>query len=502
VAIDDRAQVRSEQHEGALGPYLRAIRAHRVVVAAVTLIALLSAIAWHTQRDSRYEATVKLLVAPLSPDNATFDGVALVRDSNDPTRTAQTAAALIESAQAAEATAREIGRGDTRRDVQAAIKVRPQGESNILAVTAEATDPALAARLANTYAAQSLAIRATAVREQLRPIIARLEAGGLPDDQRRARTLEGVTGDPTLSIAERALAADEPIGARGWLIALLALVAGFVVGAAAALLMEQLGQRLREEEEFVRVYPLPILARVPKVRSRMFGGGDLTDVPPGVREAYRTLQVQVEQLEPDSRIFMLTSGSSGDGKTSSAINLALALVAGGHRVILMDLDPRKPDLTRILGLSESPGVMDALGAGTSLDELLVPAPRMPPLSVLPGGAGAVLSLDVLSRRLRSLMAAARELADYVIVDTAPLGQVSDALRIVPFVDEVILVARPGDTQRPQFQLLRELLERAHVVPLGIVMVGTADRASSSYYGYGQPSERAPRRFSLARDAED
>jgi Mrp family chromosome partitioning ATPase/capsular polysaccharide biosynthesis protein len=503
-SLIDASQLRTigdERSDSGLRPYLRAIRAHRLLVAAVTILACLAAVVWHTRGTPTYESSTKILLTPLTASDTTFAGVQLIRDSNDPTRIAQTAAALVESPQAALATARRIGGGATRAGVARAIKVRPEGQSNIIAVTASASSPAGAVRLADAYAAAALQRRGAAVKAQIDPIMSRLRASPLAADRARAAALRGIAADPTLSISQPAVAAGAPIGTATWLIALIALAAGFTIAATAALLMEHFDRRVREEQDFSGLYPVPILARIPKVRDRMFAAGDLTAVPPVVRDAYRTLQVQIEQLGSTSRTIMVTSGSGGDGKTSVAINLALALVASGHRVVVMDLDVRKPDLTRLLGLSDAADVMKLVTARAAVDDLLVHAPRLPPLVVMPGGRGEgeIVLLAALARRLPAILAEARSVADYVIIDTAPLGRVSDALQIVPHVDEVLVVARPGATERPHFELLRDLLSRAGVVPAGIVMTATTDRNAETVYGHGAGLDRLRPRSLAQRD---
>ena len=295
--------------------------------------------------------------------------------------------------------------------------------------------------------------------------------------------LSAVANDPTLSISQPAVAPDGPIGKGTIVILVLGLVAGFTLAATVALLMEHFARRVRDEHDLVAAYPLPVLARVPKVRDRLFADGDLTAVPIAVREAYSTLQVQVEQFGPRPRIVLVTSGSGGEGKTSTALNLALGLIAAGHSVLLMDLDLRKPDLTRILGMAESADVMALVSAQATVADLVV-ATRLPPLRVVPGGRGGqVAGLGALTQRLPSIFADARGLADYVVVDTAPLGWVSDALRLVPYVDDVLISVRPGATERARFEVLRDLLTRAAIVPAGIVIVGTAAGNEDSYpYG--------------------
>jgi capsular polysaccharide biosynthesis protein len=164
-AAPDTALARSAG-EGALGPYLRAIRGHRLLILMVTLAAIGASAAWIILRTPEYKATADLLVTPLPQEDQTFLSLPLLRDSGDPTRTVQTAATVVESGQAAQRTARTLGRGWTPRKVLEAVDVQPQGESNILAVTATAEDAPVAARIANAFARGALDARSEAVKRQ------------------------------------------------------------------------------------------------------------------------------------------------------------------------------------------------------------------------------------------------------------------------------------------------------------------------------------------------
>src|SRR5829696_2989246 len=138
--------------EGALRPYLRAIDAHRILVALCTLAALAGCVAWLSQRTENFEATAEILVTPLPEGDVTFQGLPFLRDYGEATRTIQTAATLVESPAASERTARLMGNGWTRQRVQANVGVQPQGESSVLAITGKAESGEEAAHLANTYA--------------------------------------------------------------------------------------------------------------------------------------------------------------------------------------------------------------------------------------------------------------------------------------------------------------------------------------------------------------
>ena len=176
-------------------------------------------------RTPSYEATANLLVTPLPQDDETFRGLQLLRDSGDPTRTVQTASSVVESVEAARRTAQMLGAGWSTQRVKDSVSIAPEGESNILAVTGTADDAGLAARLANTYTRQTLAVRRDALERDVGPLLdqlrARQRALGSADSEAAAQLedrinqLENVrTGnDPTLSISQTAEAPSSASGA-------------------------------------------------------------------------------------------------------------------------------------------------------------------------------------------------------------------------------------------------------------------------------------------------
>jgi capsular exopolysaccharide synthesis family protein len=467
-------------------------------VLLVTLAAVGGSLLYLSLREEEYEATANLLVTPLPQDDQTFLGLQLLRDSGDPTRTIQTAATLVESPAAARATAERVNRGMDADDVLEDVEVQAEGESNILAVTATADSPRRAARLANEFARAALEVRQRALDQQVRVAVAttraQLDAIPNPADPRaaelaarltRLQTIEGGE-DPTLALSEEATPPEDHVGAPRWLVVALALVAGLALGTGAALLLELFERRLRDDNEILAVYPLPILARVPLLRRRQLRGPKHAGwfMPPAIREAFRTLAVQLDLERSGHRSIMITSASTGDGKTTSAVNLAVAMAAAGSDVVLLDFDLRKPDVGKMLKL-EGMHQIDLLDHRTRLSELLVPAPAVPTLSVLPmvTVAGDFALVETIHQKLIELLAEARETADYVVIDTPPLGEVSDALRVAPHVDDIVVVARANNTESFGLLTLADLLERSRHEPKGYVLLDRSKR-KSSYYSYG------------------
>jgi capsular exopolysaccharide synthesis family protein len=494
-----------ERTEGALVPLLRAIRSHLVLMTVVILAAVSGSVAWLMLRSPDYEATASILVTPLPPEDPTFLGIQVLRaDTTESTRTLQTAASLVESPRAAELTAEAVGEGWSPDRVRDSVEVEPEGQTNILSITAQADGPARASEVANRYARAALEARREELSDQIQAAIEQVRAQlsaidpanteAVAEATARLGQLQAVSDgrDPTLALSEVATEPDAPVGAAPWLVIMMSLLAGVTLGTAAALLLELLDRRVRDDDELLSLYALPILGHVPKLSRRvMRRRPSALSLPPAAREAFRTAQVELDRRGAPPRVIMLTSASTGDGKTTCAISLATALVGAGHRVVLIDFDLRKPDVGKALGLEPKRPLVSLLASEEAkLEDLLVSTPDLPPLRVVPAGTdGDLPLLEALSRRLPALIEEVRSLADYIVIDTAPLGEVSDALRLMDHADEIIVVARPQNTNRSAFELMRDLIDRTGHTPSGLLVIGDTPARSSSYYAYGLASNR-------------
>lgn len=466
-------------------PYVRAVRAHPALVGCIVLLTVVTAIFWQQSRTPQYEASAQLLVSPVSESSQYVGLPSLVTSSSaDPSRTMQTATSILESPAAAALAAAQLGNGWTKASVAAAVTVAPRGESNVVSVTAKASSGTRAAALAGAYARAALAIHAKLLADsaklQVEQLQGRTRALGATESAELSQigsqlaALSGVAAghDPNFSLLQVPSPPTSPSGTSRSVIIVLALLAGLVIAVGAAVITDYVNRRARDEDELLSVYPLPVLARIPLLprAARQTGSPEL--VPPAVREAFRTLQPQLSPAQSQhGQAVMFTSASPRDGKTSAAINFAFVLAAASFRVILFDFDLRRPDVGKRLGLRSD--FMDLFRSGAQLEDLLKEHPAVPGLQVVSSsaeGAGNAL-IEAVVRQLPELVGRARELADYVIIDTPPLGPVSDGLRAAMVVDDIVLVARPGNTNRVELQRTRELLDRMGHTPSGLVVVG-------------------------------
>ena len=211
------------------------------------------------------------------------------------------------------------------------------------------------------------------------------------------------------------------------------LIGGLIIGIGGAFAAQALDPRLRREDQLRRLYRIPILARIPKEKSR--GGKPLrpTDLSPPTAEAYRTLRgllgASRSRAGSRSRTILVTGSSPSEGKSTTAINLASSLAAAGHSVILIEADLRRPAISSALGLNPRHGVVSVLIQSVPLADALVPYSNFGPslnLLLADGEGGWISELFALPAA-REMLREAGELADYVIIDSPPLTDVIDAL---------------------------------------------------------------------------
>jgi non-specific protein-tyrosine kinase len=213
-------------------------------------------------------------------------------------------------------------------------------------------------------------------------------------------------------------------------------------------------------------------------------------------EAYRVLRtnlvVSLADIEP--RTVIVTSALPGEGKTSTCVNLAAALALAGHRLILLDLDLRHPDVHRWLGGHNESGVSDVLLQRRPLEECLQfvslgesQSGRDRGLYLLPTGPPVAEPTELLGGgRLAKLLEALAEQADIVLIDSPPVLPVADTLVIGRMVAGAVLVVEARRTPIPDIEKTKDALIRNQTRLLGVVVnkVRSADVGYGYGYGYG------------------
>jgi capsular exopolysaccharide synthesis family protein len=275
---------------------------------------------------------------------------------------------------------------------------------------------------------------------------------------------------------------------------LVGLAAALVLAAAVAFIREQLDDSLRTKEELERHTGLPVLGLVPAVVGWRDEGEAHLETRAHPRsasaEAYRTLLTSVDfvGLERPITLLQLTSASPGEGKTTTAANLAVAFADAGRRTLLVCCDLRRPRLHRFFGLPADPGFASVLLGSIDLHDATVAVGDTPGLEVLPAGPMPANPAELLrGTRARDLLAQLREEYDLVIIDSPPVLPVADALVLAREVDATIVVASAQQTTRRRLRRAIESLRQVDAPLVGAILnnVGRSDDYGydASYYGY-------------------
>ena len=300
-----------------------------------------------------------------------------------------------------------------------------------------------------------------------------------------------------------------------------ALVLGLFLGAAFVLLIDFLDRSVRTQDQVEKFLMLPALGVIPAVGSgsgRAYGygygygrkrkaagaasngkasgdggrpaGEDVVELIPHtnprsvVTEAYRAFRALLLLSRAGGvKSLVVTSAVPGEGKTTTALNLAVTLAQLGRRVILLDADLHKPRVHTILGLSNRKGLVSVLAEGAKLEDVLQTTP-VPNLSVVPAGPltpnpSGLLSSDAMGQLFKELLST----FDYVVFDSPPVLPVADALLLGAITDGVVVTVLGGKTSREVVAKARTKLQRANVKILG-VLINNLRVASGSFAGYG------------------
>ncbi len=516
--------MRQSADASGLSHYLRVLRRGLWIVVLTTAAMTALAVYLSARQPKLFEASADVF---LNTQNLAASLSDIQPPYVDPVRAAETQARLARGPAVAARAIRD-GRisGRTGADLLGQSSVATTPNADLLTFSVTDGDPAMATRLATAYAnaytdyRHELDTRSLVqAREEIERRMTELRAEGgqgsqlytsLADKDQRLRTTELLqTSNASVVRAANDAAQIQPQPRRN---GILAAILGLMLGVALAFLRDALNTRVRTAAEIQERLDLPLLGRVPAPPKKLRGKNRLTmmaspNAPEA--EAFRILATNLDFMNIDrgASSVLITSASRGEGKSTTISNLAVAFARAGRRVVLVDLDLRRPSIQRYFNIDTDLGITNvALGRAT-LDQALV---RIPVLGdgreaahASSNGGSTVGSLDVLpagslppnagefagSRALTDVLMQVGERADLVLVDAPPILQVSDAMMLSAKLDGMLVVTRLPEIRRPVVEELRRVLETAPIVKLGFVVTGASAEEGYGYgYGYGYAYE--------------
>ncbi|MBN1529273.1 MAG: hypothetical protein JW895_09460 [Thermoleophilaceae bacterium] len=490
---------------------LRVMRWHWLLIAVITLLFAGAALAFSLNQEERYRAEASLVF-----DNPSLasDALGIPLASTDTPESRATEGAERVTGAGVGAAARRRLRSLKGVDVAARVET----ETNYVVVEAEAGTRRRALRALDAYvdATQVLAKREFLAhvknqREALRLIAKRTKNPMTPvvlaDQRARLAALRNL-GEP-VRVVRPASAPAEPFEPKPVRNTLLAAVVGLVLGILAAFARAASDRVLRTSDSVADSVALPVLARMRHRTAKRFSlrtASDGSEASELAIEAGRILRTQLEFLDIDrpASVVLVTSATTGEGKSTVAMALAVASALAGRSTLLLECDLRRPMLAERSGLEPGPGLSDLLVGDAKVSDVVraveigpkglngASPPRVS-LDCVTAGTPAPQPAELLaSRRFTERLAYLSSAHDLTVIDAPPLLPVGDTLRLVPRADRVVLCVRARHTTRDQLHAARDTLARLPSRPAGVVVTGVR-RGEEGEYGYydARGASRAP-----------
>ena len=439
---------------------VKALRARWITVFITVVIATLAAAAVSLLTTPLYQATTRLFVS-------TSAGASL-SDAYQGNRYSQerviSYAELITGQTLAQRTIDKLGLDIDAQELQDSVTASSKVDTVLINVSVLDKSPVRAHDIANTMSDEFVAM----VRELETP------ENGAPPDSR-------------VVVEQRASIPDSPVVPKTARNIAIGFALGVLLGVGFALLRDILDNTVKEKQTLEEITGTGLVGSIPLDKDRRGQPAiSFENDNSAIAEAFRKLRTNLQFLAVDNppRVIVLTSSMPSEGKSTTAINIALALAEGEHNVVLVDGDMRRPTLAKYLGLIGTVGFSTVLSGQASLGEALQKT-RFPGLTVLTSGPVPPNPSELLgSQSARNLLNELRAQFDYVIIDSTPLLAVTDAAIIAAGADGVLIIARFGQTKREQLAHAVGSLQNVGAPLLGAVFTMMPTRGGSAYsYDY-------------------
>lgn len=443
-----------------LHEFLRALRTRWLTVLASVLVALIAAVVATLLTTPLYQASTRLFVSTTGGQsmNDVYQGNRLSQDR------VASYTEIIRGETLAQRTIDKLNLDMSPDQLRAKVQATSKLETVLINVSVTDESPVRARDLAN------------ALSDEFVVMVRELET---PDP--------GVRPDARVVVEQRASVPQSPVTPKKGRNIAGGLAVGLALGVGLALLREKLDNTVKDRETLERITGVGMVGSVPMDKERREHPAISFDTDNSwIAEAFRKIRTNLQFLAVDNppRVIVVTSSAPNEGKTTTAINIALALAEAEHNVVLVDGDMRRPSLAKFLDLVSSVGFSTVLSGAATLDDVLQQT-KYPRLAVLAAGPTPPNPSELLgSQAAGKVLQDLRSQFDYVIIDSSPLLAVTDGAVLATHADGILLISRFGETKRDQLAHAAGTLDDVGATLLGAVVTMTPTRGSGTYsYSY-------------------
>ncbi|NLO27791.1 MAG: hypothetical protein GX113_06400 [Actinobacteria bacterium] len=426
---------------------------------------------------------------------------------------------------------RAMGGSIGASELRSSVEVTADPQTDVISIKADAADPFQATDIADTFAAEFIQQR----REEITGLLS--ETQGLVDARLQSLSPEEAASSYGITvrqqrddleillskdisdyeILEKATAPISPYFPRPFFNLLLGLGVGLVLGLILATILDRRDKRIKDQATLEDITHLPVIGALPPTSGRRSKKAPAGNRAVGFRQGNEALLESMRMLRSNLKVLgfgeskrsvLITSVGREAGKTTLAVNLALTMALAGDRVVLVDADFYNPNVHQYLRLPNDEGLSDVLLdrdvswstkiKAVELDQFVSPPIDFQPKSdsdeapiskflCMTGGPLLSNPAEVLeSGAMTDMLAEFEGISDYVILDGPPLLAAPDTLALAQYVDALVLAGMLGRDTRAEAAQVRQLLERAELTALGIVMCGVKSQSREISYQHGVP----------------
>ena len=293
-------------------------------------------------------------------------------------------------------------------------------------------------------------------------------------------------------IIEEAMAGNYPIAPNKKMYYLIALILGLGIPVGIIYLRDLLRFKIESRADVEKITDVPVVGDIPLTNTEGHPIVVQENRNGLMEEVFRSVRTNLQyMLGEDQKVILFTSTTSGEGKSFSAGNLACSFAFMGKKVVIVGLDIRKPGLNKVFEISHKErGITQYLAdpKHTDLLSLCQPSAISPNLFILPGGTVPPNPTELVARKtLDEAIEQLKQSFDYVLLDTAPIGMVTDTQLIARVADLSVYVCRADYTHKSDYELINDL-KRENKLPNLCTLINGIDmdqRKNGYYYGYGK-----------------
>lgn len=291
-----------------------------------------------------------------------------------------------------------------------------------------------------------------------------------------------------VQIIDKAQVPNNPIKPRPMYNMAIAGVLGLMAGVMLAFLLEFLDNTLKTPDDIEKHLELPVLGAIPVVKDEQANLISHTNSKSPVSEAFRTLRtnIQFSSIDKEIKTLIVTSSSPTEGKSTIAANMAITMAQSDKKVLLIDCDLRKPRVHKVFGMNNLEGLTNILMGEKVLSDLVHKDEALENLNVVTSGPIPPNPAELMgSKRMKDFLDKIKEEYDIIILDTPPVGLVTDSAVLSTISDVVILVTAFGQTDIDMSKRAKELLDKVNANIIGVVLnkVPTEGRSYYKYHYY-------------------